>query len=137
MSTPFLAEIRIFSFNFAPKGWAFCNGQLLPINQEQALFSLLGTTYGGNGQVNFALPNLQGNTPVHFGDGHIQGQVRGEQNHTLLINETPAHTHLWMPTNPAANTPSPTGSLLGEVQAYNGSASNLVPMSTTQLSSVV
>ena len=136
MSTPFLAEIRIFSFNFAPKGWAFCNGQLLPINQEQALFSLLGTTYGGNGQVNFALPNLQGNTPVHFGDGFIQGQVSGEQNHTLSLIEIPTHNHSWSATSAAANTPSPTGSLLGEVQAYNGSASNLVPMYPTQLSSV-
>ena len=136
MSTPFLAEIRIFSFNFAPKGWAFCNGQLLPINQEQALFSLLGTTYGGNGQVNFALPNLQGNTPVHFGDGLVQGQVSGEQNHTLLVNEIPTHNHSWSATSTAANTPSPTGNLLGAVQAYNGSASNLVPMYPTQLSSV-
>ncbi len=73
MAEPFLSEIRIMSFNFAPKGWAFCNGQLLPINQNQALFALLGTTYGGDGRVNFALPNLQGRTPIHVGDGHVLG----------------------------------------------------------------
>jgi microcystin-dependent protein len=136
MSSPFLGEIRIFSFNFAPKGWAFCNGQLLPINQEQALFSLLGTTYGGNGTVNFALPNLQGNTPLHFGDGLVQGQVSGEQIHTLSLAEIPAHAHSWSATGSAANTPSPSGNLLGAAQAYNGSASNLVPMYPAQLSSV-
>ncbi len=136
MSTPFLAEIRIFSFSFAPKGWALCNGQLLPINQDQALFSLLGTTYGGDGRVNFGLPNLQGNTPLHFGNGLVQGQVSGEQNHTLSLSEIPAHIHSWGATSGAANTPSPTATLLGAVQAYNGSASNLVPMYPAQLSSV-
>jgi microcystin-dependent protein len=93
MAEPFLSEIRIFSFNFAPKGWAMCNGQLLPINQNQALFSLLGTTYGGDGQVNFALPNLQTRVPIHVGSGHTLGEVGGEQAHTLSINELPRHTH--------------------------------------------
>lgn len=94
MSTPFLSEIKIVSFNFAPKGWALCNGQLLPINQNQALFSLLGTTYGGDGRVNFALPNLQARTPNHVGNGFVLGQIGGETAHTLNINELPTHTHV-------------------------------------------
>jgi microcystin-dependent protein len=93
MSTPFLAEMRIMSFNFAPKGWAQCNGQLLPINQNQALFSILGTTYGGDGRVNFGLPNLQGKTPIHQGQGFTEGQTGGEEAHTLIMSEMPAHTH--------------------------------------------
>jgi microcystin-dependent protein len=93
MSEPFIAEIKIISWNFPPKGWAFCNGQLLPINQNQALFSILGTTYGGDGRVNFALPNLQGRTPVHVGDGIVLGELGGETAHTLNISELPAHTH--------------------------------------------
>src|SRR5207237_5123596 len=93
MAEPFLSEIRIFSFGFAPKGWALCNGQLLPINQNQPLFALLGTTYGGNGQTNFALPNLQGRVPIHTGSGHALGEQGGEQAHTLSIAELPQHTH--------------------------------------------
>jgi microcystin-dependent protein len=93
MAEPFLSEIRIFSFGFAPKGWALCNGQLLPINQNQALFSLLGTTFGGDGRVNFALPNLQGNVPIHVGSGHTLGERGGQQTHTLSISELPTHTH--------------------------------------------
>lgn len=93
MSEPFLSEIKIFSFNFAPRGWALCNGQLLPINQNQALFSLLGTTYGGNGQTNFALPNLQSRAPIHEGSGHTLGEVGGEQAHTLSIAEMSTHLH--------------------------------------------
>jgi microcystin-dependent protein len=93
MSTPFISEIKIVSFNFAPKGWALCNGQLLPINQNQALFSLLGTTYGGDGRVNFALPNLQGRVPNHFGNSFTLGELGGEIAHTLNISELPAHTH--------------------------------------------
>src|ERR1700676_1395369 len=91
MSEPFLSEIRIMSFNFAPKGWAFCNGQLFPINQNQALFSLLGTTYGGDGRVNFGLPNLQGRTPMHMGNSHVLGERGGEQTHVLTIPEKPTH----------------------------------------------
>jgi microcystin-dependent protein len=93
MAEPFLSEIRIFSFSFAPQGWALCNGQLLPINQNQALFSLLGTTYGGDGRVTFGLPNLQGRAPIHMGQGHTLGEVGGEQAHTLSISEIPTHTH--------------------------------------------
>ena len=93
MAEPFLSEIRLMSFGFAPKGWALCNGQLLPINQNQALFSLLGTTYGGDGRVNFALPDLRGRVPIHVGDGHTLGERGGEQAHTLSIAELPTHTH--------------------------------------------
>src|ERR1700755_2995887 len=93
MAEPFLSEIRIFSFNFPPKGWAECNGQTLPINQNQALFSLLGTTYGGNGQTTFGLPNLQGRAPVPAGQGFTLGQAAGEPAHTLTGNEMPQHTH--------------------------------------------
>ncbi len=93
MSNPFLSEIRIMSFGFPPKGWALCDGQLLPINQNQALFSLMGTTYGGDGRVNFALPDLQGRTPMHMGSGHTLGERGGEQAHTLSISEVPTHTH--------------------------------------------
>src|SRR3989454_4294763 len=93
MAEPFLSEIRIMSFVFAPKGWALCNGQLLPINQNQALFSLLGTTFGGDGRVNFALPDLQSRTPIHVGNGQTLGERAGEQGHTLAITEVPTHTH--------------------------------------------
>jgi microcystin-dependent protein len=94
MAEPFLSEIRIMSFNFAPKGWAMCNGQLLPINQNQALFSLLGTTFGGDGRVNFGLPDVRGRVPVHVGQGHVLGERGGEQAHTLISSEMPAHNHL-------------------------------------------
>ena len=94
MSEPFLSEIRIFSFNFPPKGWAFANGQFLPINQNQALFSLLGTTYGGNGQTTFALPNLRGRTPIHFDASHNLGEAAGSTSVTINIQQLPTHTHL-------------------------------------------
>ncbi len=94
MAEPFLAEIRIVSFNFPPNGWALCDGQLLPINQNQALFSLLGTTYGGNGQTTFALPDLRGRAPMHFGSGHTLGEESGEENHTLVLSELPQHVHV-------------------------------------------
>jgi microcystin-dependent protein len=109
MSEPFLGELRIVSFNFAPKGWAFCNGTLLPINQNQALFSLLGTTYGGDGRVNFGLPNLQGRTPLHFGGGFLLGQSGGEQSHTLAVQELPIHSHVATASSNAADTASPNG----------------------------
>src|SRR3981189_241876 len=93
MAEPFLSEIRIFSFGFAPKGWALCNGQLLPINQNQALFSLLGTTFGGDGRVNFALPDLRSRVPIHVGSGHTLGERGGEPAHTISIAELPTHVH--------------------------------------------
>jgi|SRR5262245_10159376 len=111
MAEPFLGEIRIMSFGFAPKGWALCNGQLLPINQNQALFSLLGTTFGGD-NINFALPNLQGRTPIHVGGGHTLGERAGEQAHTLSIAEIPTHIHSVQASSTNANQPVSTGALL-------------------------
>ena len=111
MAEPFLSEIRVFSFNFAPKGWALCNGQLLPINQNQALFSLLGTTYGGDGRVNFALPNLQGSAPVHMGGGHTLGERGGEQNHTLSMAEMPTHTHPLVASSANASQAAPASTI--------------------------
>jgi len=112
MSTPFLAQIEIFSFNFAPQGWAQCNGQLLPINQNQPLFSLLGTTFGGNGQTTFALPDMRSRVPISFGTS-IMGQQQGQENHTLITSEMPTHNHALMAdaTTAAAqsNTPAPAG----------------------------
>jgi len=96
MSTPFMGQIEIFSFNFAPKGWAQCNGQLLPINQNQALFSLLGTTYGGDGRVNFGLPDLRSRLPISFGPQNTLGARGGEENHTLISGEMAQHTHQMM-----------------------------------------
>src|SRR6202012_58108 len=107
MSEPFLGEIKVISWNFAPRGWAFCNGQLLPINQNQALFSVLGTTYGGNGQTTFGLPNLQGKITMHVGPKTVLGQQGGETAHTLTIQDFPKHTHAIGAINASANT-SPT-----------------------------
>jgi len=120
MSSPYLGEIRIFSFNFPPKGWAQCNGQLLPINQYQALFAILGTTYGGNGTSTFALPNLQGRLPLHPGNGILLGESGGEASHTLLVSEIPQHTHN---ANASNNQPS-AGSPAGNVWASGNAAYN-------------
>lgn len=124
MAEPFISEIRLMSFGFAPKGWATCDGQLLPINQNQALFSLLGTTFGGDGRVNFALPDLRGRTPIHVGNSHTLGERGGEQAHTLSISEIPQHLHL-ANASPAAdntNTVLPTGNFLASPlsQSYTG-----------------
>lgn len=108
MSEPFVGEIKIISWNFPPRGWAFCNGQLLPINQNQALFSILGTTYGGDGRQTFGLPNLQGRTPMHAGNGISLGEQGGETAHTLSVTELPAHSHapVGVPTTPDAAGPA-------------------------------
>lgn len=113
MAEPFLSEIRIMSFVFAPKGWALCNGQLLPINQNQALFSLLGTTFGGDGRVNFGLPDLRTRVPIHVGSGHTLGERGGEQAHTLSIAELPTHTHVANGSSSPGNDVVPTAHLLG------------------------
>ncbi len=131
MAEPFLSEIRIMSFNFAPKGWAFCNGQLLPINQNQALFSLLGTTYGGDGRVNFALPDLQGRSQVHVGQGFTLGQRAGEQAHTLVAAETPTHVHPVNASTTQASTGTPSSGVMLSTSSGSfayGPPQNLVPM---------
>lgn len=115
MAEPFLSEIRIMSFVFAPKGWALCNGQLLPINQNQALFSLLGTTFGGDGRVNFALPDLRGRTPIHVGGSHTLGERGGEQAHTLSIAELPTHLHVAQASSAAGTTQDATDNVLATV----------------------
>lgn len=128
MAEPFLSEIRIMSFGFPPKGWALCDGQLLPINQNQALFSLLGTTYGGDGRVNFGLPNLQGRVPIHMGSGHTLGERGGEQGHTLSISEIPTHTHVMNGSSGDGTLIIPTGNVLGKSasQLYQAPDNNLV-----------
>ena len=117
MAEYFMGEIRMVAFNFAPKGWALCNGQILPIAQNQALFSLLGTTYGGNGQTTFALPNLRGRGPMHFGTGpglssRFLGEVGGQESHTLSVSELPQHTHPVLVSNAPGTAANPSGNVL-------------------------
>lgn len=142
MADPFVAEIRIFGFNFAPRGWAFCDGQLLPISQNTALFSLLGTTYGGNGKSTFALPNLQGCAPMHPGQGpglslHDLGETGGSETVTLLESEIPSHGHtLAAQSTPLGGTANPTGNTLNRVASgnlYAVSNANLVAMAPEAL----
>ncbi len=135
MADPFVAEIRIFPFNFAPRGWAFCNGQILPISQNTALFSLLGTTYGGNGQTTFALPDMQGNAPMHPGQGpglslHDLGEMSGTPAVTLLESEIPAHTHVLRGSIAVADSPNPAGADTAGPSSDNiyAPAANLVNM---------
>jgi microcystin-dependent protein len=122
MAEPFLSEIRVMSFNFPPKGWAYCNGQSLPINQNQALFSLLGTTYGGNGQTTFALPNLRGRAPIHVGNGHVLGEAAGSTAVTITQQTMPQHVHLVNANSATATTSSPAGGTFAASvgQIYNG-----------------
>ncbi len=130
MAEPFLSEIRIMSFGFPPKGWALCNGQFLPINQNQGLFALLGTTYGGNGQTTFALPDLRGNTPIHMGNGHTLGEKGGEQAHTVTMAEMPTHTHALNASSQDGNSALTSGSLLAtaaNVYAAPGSLTTIQP----------
>jgi microcystin-dependent protein len=136
MSEPFLGEIKIVSFNFAPKGWSFANGQLLPINQNQALFSLLGTTYGGDGRVNFGLPNMQGRTPIHMGAGHTLGEIGGEQAHTLNISEIPTHTHTYNASSAGANVAPPGGAILAQAANTYTGAANLTAMLPASIANV-
>jgi microcystin-dependent protein len=138
MSEPFLSEIKIMSFGFPPKGWALCDGQLLPINQNQALFSLLGTTYGGDGRVNFGLPNLQGNAPMHMGSGHTLGERGGEQGHTLSISEIPTHVHSLVGTSNTGTAAIAPGNLLATSasQLYHAADNNLAAMNAASLANV-
>jgi len=129
MSTPFLGEIKIISWNFAPKGWAFCNGQFLPINQNQALFSILGTTYGGNGQTTFALPDFRGRAPIHIGGGFTEGQSGGQEFHTVTMSEMPQHLHQVQANKAAANANVLQGNLLAAVSGgIYGNPANLVAL---------
>ena len=139
MATPFLGEVRIVSFNFAPKGWAMCNGQLLPINQNQALFSILGTTYGGDGRVNFALPDLRGRVPLHFGSGFTLAETGGVEEVTLTLNQIPAHTHAFLATTNAASSTIPANQVPAITQAATitpyGTDAPLVQLSPSSVGS--
>ncbi len=128
MGTPFMGELKICAFAFAPKGWAMCNGQFLPINQNQALFSLLGTMYGGNGQTTFALPDLRGRTPIHRSGGFTQGQAGGQEAHTLTIAEMPTHQHIFNVSQANATVPVPTGNTYGSSNNAYAQATNLTPV---------
>jgi microcystin-dependent protein len=142
MADPFVAEIRIFGFNFAPRGWAFCDGQLLPLSQNTALFSLLGTTYGGNGKTNFALPNLQGRAPMHHGQGpglslRDLGESAGSPDVTLTASQVPSHTHALQGTGTAATTDDPAGAWPATVArgSLYGPAQNLVTLAPQAVAS--
>src|SRR3979490_1097567 len=137
MGAPYMSEIRIMSFGFAPQGWAQCNGQTLMINQNQALFSLLGTMYGGNGQTTFALPDLRGRTPIHIGQGFIEGQKGAEEFHPRAMSEMPAHQHLPQAVSEAGKTIIPGGNFLAksDTQVYAG-PNNLTAMVNSSISSV-
>lgn len=139
MAEPFLSEIRIMSFVFPPRGWALCNGQLYPINQNQALFSLLGTTFGGDGRVNFALPDLRGRAPLHVGGSHTLGEKGGEQAHTLSVSELPTHTHVLQATGITGTAAIPSATVVlansGNYEAY-GNATGLVPMAAGTVANV-
>lgn len=136
MSTPFMAEIKIVSFNFAPKGWAECNGQLLPINQNQALFSLLGTVYGGDGRVNFALPNLRGQVPIHEGSGHTLGEKAGTTAVTITQQTMPTHLHPLQGSNDNASTNTGTGNFLAQATALYHGPTTLTTLDPSSVSSV-
>jgi microcystin-dependent protein len=134
MAEPFLGELKLMSFNLVPKGWARCNGQFLPINQNQALFALLGTTYGGNGQTTFALPDLRGRVPIHVGDGWIQGQAIGEEFHTVTLSELPPHNHTVFARSGSGDQDTP-GPLAGVANGYAAPA-DLTPLHAASLTQV-
>jgi microcystin-dependent protein len=138
MADPFLGEIRLMSFVYAPQSWAPCNGQLLPINQNQALFSLLGTTFGGDGRVNFALPDLRSRVPIHVGSGHVLGERGGEQAHTLSIAELPTHTHSLGGVAADGTLPVAVGGLLARAAPANPyrDSGNLAAMNPASLVNV-
>ena len=136
MSEPFLSEIKIVSFNFPPKGWALCNGQLLPINQNQPLFALLGTTYGGNGQTTFALPNLQGKVPIHEGNGHTLGEAAGSTSVTVNIQQLPTHMHALLASPTNADIPTGGGNYFGVANNAYTTAASLLAISPATVSNV-
>ena len=136
MSEPFLSEIKIVSFNFPPKGWALCNGQFLPINQNQALFALLGTTYGGNGQTTFALPNLRGRVPIHMGNGHTLGEAAGSTAVTVNIQQLPTHNHLLSVSPTNANVPVATSNFFGGANNAYTTPGNMTTLAPSTVSNV-
>jgi microcystin-dependent protein len=136
MAEPFLSEIRIFSFDFPPKGWAFCNGQFLPINQNQALFALLGTTYGGNGQTTFALPNLRGSVPIHMGSGHTLGEKAGSSAVTITQQTMPQHLHFLQATNTNGALANPNNAFLSRVNNMYTTPVSLTTMNPASVSNV-
>lgn len=132
-----MGEIKIVSFNFPPKGWAACNGQLLPINQNQALFSLFGTTYGGNGQTNFALPDMRGRVPLHMGAGFTEGQAGGQETHTITIQEMPQHLHFAQATTATGSVIIPAGNVLATTPAkIYGAPTTLTALNPGTVSSI-
>jgi microcystin-dependent protein len=135
VGTPFIGEVKIISWNFAPKGWAFCNGQLLAINTNQALFSILGTTYGGDGRVNFGLPDLRSRVPIYQGQGFVLGNLGGEENHTLITQELPTHNHLVQGSLTAADQANPANNVLATAnfQLYTTQTGNLTPLDPTTI----
>ena len=137
MSEPFLSEIKVVSFNFPPRGWALCNGQLMPINQNQALFALLGTTYGGNGQTNFALPNLRGQVPIHMGNGYTLGQAGGSPSVTVNIQQLPTHFHQLQASNTSTSTTAdPSNAFLAPVNGGYSTPANLTTLQSSSVTSV-
>ena len=139
MAEPFLSEIRMMSFGFPPKGWALCDGQLLPINQNQGLFSLLGTTYGGDGRVNFGLPDLRGRVPIHMGSGHTLGERGGSQSVTLNIQQLPQHVHLFNCASSQtanANQTNPSGQVFGHAGGNIFATGNLTPLVSSMVTNI-
>ena len=137
MAEPFLSEIRLFSFNYPPKGWAFCNGQLLPINQNQALFSLLGTTYGGNGQTTFALPDLRGRCAMHEGNGFTLGEAAGTESVTITQAQMPQHLHFAQASDSNGDTPIAAGNMMGRFNnAYRAPGQTLITIDPSTVGNV-
>ena len=137
MSEPFMSEIRLMSFIYPPRGWALCSGQLLPINQNQALFALLGTTYGGDGRTTFALPNLQGRVPMHAGNGHTLGEQTGSQTITLTSGQMPTHLHTLQASGNSGGTQAdPSAALLAPVNGGYGTAANLTTLEPSSVTTV-
>jgi len=137
MAEPFLGEIRLMSFSYAPQGWALCNGQFLPINQNQALFSLLGTTYGGNGVITFALPDLRGRVPVHVGNSHVLGERAGAEAVTLTVNQVPGHTHgVRVRSAATGGVSTPSGNYLGGGNNVYGTGAPTATLSAATVGSV-